>query len=79
MNTLEYRTNRAQFPREELAKHCGQWIAFSLDGKRVVAGDAELERLGEGLRARGVDLQRVVFEYVPGPEDDTTLDGVESL
>jgi len=79
MNTLEYLTNRAQFPREELAKHCGQWIAFSLDGRRVVAGDEELDRLGERLRASGEDLQQVVFEYVPGPGDDATLDGVESL
>jgi hypothetical protein len=79
MNTQEYRTNRAQFPRDELARHHGQWIAFSLDGRSVVAGDEELERLGERLRACGVDLQQVVFEYVPGSEDDSTLDGVESL
>ena len=78
MNAQEYRTNRAQFPRDELAKHSGQWVAFSLDGRRVVAGDEELERLGERLRARGVDLQQVVFEYVPRPGDDSTLDGVES-
>jgi hypothetical protein len=79
MNTQEYRTNRAQFPRDELARHQGQWIAFSLDGQRVVAGDEELERLGERLRAGGVDLQQVVFEYIPGPGDDSTLGRVESL
>jgi hypothetical protein len=79
MNTLEYRTNRAQFPREELAKHHGQWVAFSLDGRRILAGDEELERLGERLMARGEDLQQVVFEYVPGPEDNSTLDRVEPV
>lgn len=79
MNTQEYRTNRAQFPREELAKHSGQWVAFSPDGRRVVAAHEDLERLGERLTARGEDLQHVVFEYVAGPGDDATLDRVEAL
>jgi hypothetical protein len=79
MNTQEYRSNRAQFPRDELAKHSGQWVAFSPDGRNVVAGDEDLERLGECLTAQGEDLQQVVFEYVPGPGDDSTLDRVESL
>ena len=79
MNTKEYRTNRAQFPRDELARYSGQWVAFSPDGRHVVAGNEELERLGERLLADGVDLQQVVFEYVPGPSDDSTLDGVESV
>ena len=78
MNTKEYRANRGQVPRDELAEYLGQWVAFSLDGQRVVAGDEELERLGERLRADGVDLQQVVFEYLPGPGDDSSLDGVES-
>ena len=79
MNTQEYRTNRAQFPRDELAKHSGQWVAFSPDGRHIVAGDEDLERLGECLTARGEDLQQVVFEYVPGSGEDSTLDRVESL
>jgi hypothetical protein len=79
MNTKEYQTNRARVPRGELARCVGQWVAFSLDGRRVVGGDEELERLGEGLRAAGVDLQQVVFEYIPGPGDDSSLDGVESV
>jgi hypothetical protein len=79
MNTQEYRTNRAQFPRDELAKHCGQWVAFSLDGRRVVAANEDLESLGEWLTTRGEDLQHVVFEYVAAPGDNATLDRVESL
>jgi len=73
------RASRSQFPRDELAKYCGQWVAFSSDGRRVVAGNENLERLGERLAANGEDLQQVVFEYVPGPEDDSTLDRVEFL
>jgi hypothetical protein len=79
MNSQEYRTNRASFPREELVKYGGRWVAFSCDGRRVLAAEADLEQLGEWLTEHGQDLQEVVFEYLPSPGDDATLDRVESL
>jgi hypothetical protein len=33
----------------------------------------------EQLAALGEDPQEVVFEYIPGPEDDISLGGAESL
>ena len=45
--TQEYRTNRAQFPRAELARYEGSWVAFSADGCRIVAS-------GEALLAPSV-------------------------
>jgi hypothetical protein len=79
MDIKEYRENRRHVSWDALARHRGEWVAFGLDGKRVLAGDPDLERLGEALMAQGQDLQQVVFEYVPGPDDDSTLDRVESL
>ncbi len=79
MNGQVYRTNRGQFPRDELMKYGGQWVAFSCDGRRIVSADEDLERLGERLMAQGEDLEQVVFEYVPGPGDEATLDRIESV
>jgi hypothetical protein len=75
----EYRTNRAQFPRAELDKYRGRWVAFRADGRQIVASAQTVERLEELLSGAGEDPQRVVFEYLPGPEDDPDLDGVEFL
>jgi hypothetical protein len=79
MNRQQYRTNRVTFPPAELARYRGQWVAFSPDGRRILAGAEALERLEEQLAALGEDPQQVVLEHIPGPEDDTNLGGAESL
>jgi hypothetical protein len=75
--TQEYRSNRARFPRAELVKYQGAWVAFSADGCRIVASGETVERLEEQLAAQGEDAQRVVLEWLAGPEDDSQLGGGE--
>src|SRR5438552_237829 len=77
MITPEYRTNRARFPREELARYQGQWVAFSADGCHVVAAADSLDGLEERLEAAGADPRKLVLEGVPGPEDTLPLGGEE--
>jgi hypothetical protein len=79
MNRQQYRTNRAAFPLAELANYRGQWVAFSPDGRRLLAGAEDLERLEEQLAALGEDPQQVVLERVRGPDDDACLGGAEFL
>lgn len=78
MITPEYRANRARFPREELARHQGQWVAFSRDGACIVSSADSLERLERQLEAAGEDPRRLVLEGIPGPEDEMLL-GAEEL
>jgi hypothetical protein len=59
-----YEMNRAKVPSEELSNYVGQWVAFSLDGSRVVAGAETLATLEERLAAAGVDPERVAFERI---------------
>jgi hypothetical protein len=73
MITQEYRTNRAQFPQAELRKYQGSWVAFSADGCRIVAHGATVEELEEKLAALGEEGQRVVLEWLAGPEEDSLL------
>jgi hypothetical protein len=79
MNRQQYRHHRAAFPRDELARYRGQWVAFSLDGCRLVAAAESLERLEEALARLGEDPQQVAFEHIPGPEDDTSIGGAETV
>ncbi len=78
MDRQQYRNNRVTFPRTELTKYRGQWVAFSADGHDILASAEALECLEEQLAALGADPQEVVLEYVPGPEDDISLGGAES-
>ena len=78
MFTREFWQNRARFPRAELAKYCGQWVAFSADGLRIVASADTLEALESRIEKAGEDAGQLMFEGIPGPEDDTHL-GAEEL
>ena len=54
-----YRENRARFPVEDLRRHAGQWVAFSADGRRLVAADEDYARLEQVLSAAGQDPRNV--------------------
>jgi hypothetical protein len=79
MNRHQYRVNRTAFPPAELTRFRGQWVAFSPDGRRLLAGAEDLERLEDQLAALGEDPQQVVLERLPGPDDDLYLGGAEFL
>jgi hypothetical protein len=73
MVTQGFLRNRAEFPRAELTKHQGKWVAFSADGRQIVAAAETLEQLEAELATIGADPQKVVFECVPAAEDDIFL------
>ena len=79
MITQEYRRNRARFPRSEILRYQGCWVAFSGDGLDIVASGESVERVEEQLIATGQDPQRIVLEYLPGPEEDSLLGAGESI
>jgi hypothetical protein len=79
MISQEFFVNRARFPSSELAKYRGTWVAFSDDGQRIVASQEKLEQLEDQLAAEGIDAQQLVFEFVPGPEDDMQLGAGDQL
>jgi hypothetical protein len=79
MVTQEYRSNRARFPQAELANYQSAWVAFSSDGCRIVARGETVGELEEQILATGTDPQRVVREWIAGPEDDSMAGGGELL
>jgi hypothetical protein len=75
MNAQEYRENRARFPRDELVKYHGQWVAFSLDGRRIIAASGDLATLDNLIVANGEDPEQVALERIEA--DDVYLGGAE--
>jgi aryl-alcohol dehydrogenase-like predicted oxidoreductase len=59
-----YEANRSQIPAETLNQYAGQWVAFSRDGQRIVAGAASIAELAERLRALQLGLSDVALERI---------------
>jgi len=75
MNMQEYLKNRVAFPLEELAKHRGEWVAWSPDGTRLVATSRNLDTLDELIRAAGEDPENCPIEGIP--DMDCVLGGLD--
>src|SRR5438067_1141366 len=77
MDIRKLRENRSAFPVTELMKYRGQWVAFSSDGRRVVASAPELAELEARLLAMGEDPEQVVLEFID--TDDSFVAGAETV
>jgi hypothetical protein len=73
----QFREGRSAFPWAELAKYRGNWVAFSMDGRRIVASAPDFLELDALLKAMGEDPERVGFEFIDF--EDTYLGGAETL
>lgn len=60
----EHTKNRSRFPLEELAKYEGQHVAWSLDGTRILAGDADPLKLMAKLKAAGYKSDDCILSFV---------------
>jgi hypothetical protein len=65
MDMHEFTKNRLAFPPEELLQYRGKYIAWSPDGRRIVASDKDLLRLDGHVQELGYDPSEVVFSSVP--------------
>jgi hypothetical protein len=79
MITQEFLKNRPMFPTRELESYRGKWVAFSADGKRIVACAVTLETLRAEVEGAGENLKEVVLERIGEPDHpgDVYLGGAE--
>lgn len=75
MNPRTYQENRARFPLPELAKYQGQWVAFSLDGARIIASSDDLGTLDKLIIDAGENPEQVALERID--LEDVCLGGAE--
>lgn len=61
---VEFQQNRPSFPWEELLKYNGNWVAFSADGRQVVAYGETLEEMFNNVEAANEDKHEIVIERV---------------
>ncbi len=65
----EFRRNQSRFPRAELEKYNGQYVAWNHDGTGIVAADADPIRVDAKIRAVGLDPGEILVAFVAIPED----------
>lgn len=69
-----YVKNRSSHTLDELARYGDQWVAWSGDGKRIVAHHRDPVELAAMVTAAGIDSEEVHLEWIPpGGEVDTFL------
>ncbi|HXG09573.1 MAG TPA: DUF5678 domain-containing protein [Gemmataceae bacterium] len=65
--------NFNKYPAEELLKYAGQYVAWTLDGTRILASGSDELEMEERLKEMGLDPSRVVGMYIPTPDQSTIL------
>ena len=65
----EFRQNQSRFPREELEKYNGQYVAWSEDGTAILAADSDPIKLHAWLQAAGYDPGKILISAVSIPEE----------
>ncbi len=56
------------FLLEEMSKHRGRWVAFSPDGRRLIASCPTLAALDVMVRAGDENPEEVLLEWIPDGE-----------
>ena len=60
----EFEKNRDLFTVEQFEPYDGQWVAFSMDGKRIVASGRDLIDLERAIIAAGENPENVGLEFI---------------
>lgn len=63
-----YHKNRRNFPSDQLAPYYGRYVAWSLDGCRILANGKTRRAVERKLRAAGIDPGQVVGDYIDPPD-----------
>jgi len=74
MDMSEFVKNRGRVLAVELEKYAGKYVAWSPDGKRIVAADDDPMKVVAALRSSGYDPAECVLSSVPAA-DEVVLGG----
>ncbi len=74
MDMQLFQRNRQQFPKQELAKYAGKFIAWSPDASRILGTDDDELVLARAMQAAGHDTAEILIAFVPA-EDEVLLGG----
>lgn len=65
----EHYPNRNLIPPNELEPYFGKQVAWSLDGKRIIAGADDPKEVCKAVFEAGLQSDQVVMSYIPFPDE----------
>jgi hypothetical protein len=74
MDMSEFLKNRAHVAPAEVARYAGKYVAWSPDGKRIIAADDDPMSLVAAVKSAGYDSAECVLSSVP-VADEVVLGG----
>ena len=69
MNMREFLKNRSQFSSAGLDLYAGKYVAWSPDGKQILAADDDPMKVVAAVKSAGYDPAECVLSSVPAPEE----------
>ena len=77
MNMREFITNRTQVSPTELEKYAGKYVAWSPDGKQIIAADDDPIKVVAAARLAGYDPAECVLSSIPASEELVMGGGID--
>jgi hypothetical protein len=74
MDLQQIADNRSKFPLDQLEKYAGKYVAWSPDGKSIIASHDDEISLDAALARFGYDASTILVTFVP-PSDEVLLGG----
>jgi hypothetical protein len=69
MDMRVFLQNRGQVSPAELEKYAGKYVAWSPDGRQILAADDDPMKVVAALKSMGYDPTECVLSSVPAPEE----------
>jgi len=79
VDMVMFQKNRQQFPAGELAKYAGKYVAWSHDGRRILASDEDELRLANVIREAGHNTAEILIAFVPAGDEILLGGGLEVM
>lgn len=77
--TTEFRENRRKFTLAELRPYEGKWVAFSADGRRIMASGETIQDVANQLDAANLRLDDVALDHIVFDYDEINLGAAEFM
>jgi hypothetical protein len=69
MDMREFLTNRTQVSPAEIEKYAGKYVAWSPDGKQIIAANEDPLQVVAAVKSAGYDPAECVLSSVPAIEE----------
>jgi hypothetical protein len=63
----DFLKNQSAYPTEKLWKHINQYVAWNWEGTEILASAATEDDVIEQVRAKRIDISKVIIDYVADP------------